>query len=98
MKTFKRLLSYFKHEPLKYTFGIILSFVSAMTAIYAPLIGKEMIDYVSLQINAQEAVELSFLFQKFGWFMIVTLFSPTRKRATGWWATSRPMPTCRCSK
>ena len=75
MKTFKRLLSYFKHEPLKYTFGIILSFVSAMTAIYAPLIGKEMIDYVSLQINAQEAVELSFLFQKFGWFMIVTLFS-----------------------
>ena len=75
MKTFNRLLTYFKYEPLKYAIGIVLSFVSAMTAIYAPLVGKEMIDYVSNQMAAQSPVEMSFLFQKFGWFMLVTLFS-----------------------
>ena len=31
MKTFNRLLTYFKYEPLKYAIGIVLSFVSAMT-------------------------------------------------------------------
>ena len=67
MKTFNRLLTYFKYEPLKYAIGIVLSFVSAMTAIYAPLVGKEMIDYVSNQMAAQSPVEMSFLFQKFGW-------------------------------
>ncbi|MEG0286287.1 MAG: ABC transporter ATP-binding protein [Vagococcus sp.] len=75
MKTFNRLLTYFKYEPLKYAIGIVLSFVSAMTAIYAPLVGKEMIDYVSNQMASQSPVEMSFLFQKFGWFMLVTLFS-----------------------
>ncbi|MGX7031326.1 ABC transporter ATP-binding protein [Vagococcus zengguangii] len=75
MKTFKRLLSYFKYETRRYTFGVILSFISAMTAIYAPLVGKEMIDYVSEQMTANSPVDFSLLIQQFGWFMLVTLFS-----------------------
>lgn len=75
MKTFTRLLSYFKYQGMYYFVGIILSLLTAGTAIYAPIIGKDMIDYVSTQISHQEIVDFSLLIQKFGLFMLITLFS-----------------------
>ncbi|MGX7012793.1 ABC transporter ATP-binding protein [Vagococcus silagei] len=75
MKTFNRLISYFKYEPMHYLFGILLSLLSAGTSIYAPMIGKELIDYVSKQVGAQETVAFDILVQKFGLFMLITLLS-----------------------
>lgn len=75
MKTFNRLLRYFRHEPTTFLFGVLLSMLSAGTSIYAPMIGKELIDYVSEQIATQQPVMLELLIQKFGFFMLVTLFS-----------------------
>ncbi|MBO0475604.1 ABC transporter ATP-binding protein [Vagococcus sp. DIV0080] len=75
MKTFTRLMTYFKYEKGRYTLGILLSFMSAMSAIYAPMIGKEMIDYVSLQMSQNQTVDFGLLLQKFGVFMLITLFS-----------------------
>ncbi|MBP1039549.1 ABC transporter ATP-binding protein [Vagococcus sp. BWB3-3] len=75
MTTFKRLLSYFKYEPYRYGFGIFLSLLSASTSIYVPMIGKQMIDYVSDQITHNASVNFGFLMQKFGFFMLITLIS-----------------------
>lgn len=75
MKTFNRLLSYFRYEKKLYISGILLSMISAGTSIYAPMIGKELIDYVSEQIAMNQTVELATLLQLFGFFMLVTLVS-----------------------
>lgn len=75
MKTFNRLISYFKYEPMYYGIGVLLSFISAGTSIYAPMIGKEMIDYVSGQIKMGATMEFGMLIQKFGIFMLITFFS-----------------------
>lgn len=75
MKTFKRLLSYFRYEMKFYIIGILFSVLSAGTSIYAPIIGKQLIDYVSEQIAVGSPVILAVLIQKFGWFMLITLTS-----------------------
>lgn len=75
MTTVKRLLSYFKFEPYRYGFGIFLSLLSASTSIYVPMIGKQMIDYVSAQVVNHATVDFGFLIQKFGFFMLITLIS-----------------------
>lgn len=75
MKTFKRLMSYFKYEPLRYAGGIFLSLLAAGTSIYVPMIGKQMIDYVSIQVANKATVDFGFLIQKFGFFMLITLIS-----------------------
>ena len=75
MKTFNRLISYFKYEPVNYTIGIILSLFAAGSSIYVPMIGKKMIDYVSEQLQLGSAVDFGYLIQQFGFFMLMTLFS-----------------------
>lgn len=75
MKTFNRLLSYFKYEPYRYSIGIALSLLSAGTSIYVPMIGKQMIDYVSIQVANGGTVEFAYLMQQFGFFMLITLLS-----------------------
>ncbi|AQP53588.1 ABC transporter ATP-binding protein [Vagococcus penaei] len=75
MKVFKRLISYFRYEPTFYIGGILLSMVSAGAAIYAPLIGRQLIDYITVQLNTQSTIAFSVLIQKFGFFMLMTLIS-----------------------
>lgn len=75
MKTFKRLLSYLATEPLFYSLGLLLSIISAGTTIYAPMIGKQIIDFVSERIQKNQTIPLSFLIQRFGMFMIITIIS-----------------------
>ena len=75
MKTFNRLISYFKYEPMNYTIGIILSLFAAGSSIYVPMIGKKMIDYVSEQLQLGNTVDFGYLMQQFGFFMLMTLFS-----------------------
>ncbi|HIZ52936.1 MAG TPA: ABC transporter ATP-binding protein, partial [Candidatus Enterococcus avicola] len=75
MKTFKRLLSYLATEPLFYGFGLLLSIVSAGTTIYAPMIGKKIIDIVSERITNNQLIPINFLIQQFGFFMLITIIS-----------------------
>ena len=75
MTTFKRLVSYFKYEPIRYSIGIFLSLLTAGTSIYVPMVGKQMIDYVSNQVATQSTVDFGYLLQKFGLFMLITLIS-----------------------
>ncbi|MGY3765248.1 ABC transporter ATP-binding protein [Vagococcus vulneris] len=75
MKLFNRTLSYYKYEWQFYTFGIFLSLLSAGTAIYTPLIGKKIIDYISKQVSQHQTIEFGWLIQQFGFFMFVTLIS-----------------------
>ncbi|MHC5268232.1 ABC transporter ATP-binding protein [Enterococcus sp. LJL98] len=75
MKTFRRLLSYLKDEPLFYSLSFILSIFSAGTVIYSPMIGKEIIDAISKSVENQQQLPPAFLIQKFGWFMLITILS-----------------------
>ncbi|HCM88467.1 MULTISPECIES: ABC transporter ATP-binding protein [Vagococcus] len=75
MKLFNRTLSYYKYELPMYILGVILSLIAAATSIYVPMIGKQMIDYISEQVNAQQEIAFGFLIQKFGFFMLIILFS-----------------------
>ncbi|MGX7024626.1 ABC transporter ATP-binding protein [Vagococcus hydrophili] len=75
MKLFNRTLSYYKYEWKFYTLGIFLSLLSAGTSIYAPMIGKQMIDYISEQVSNHQTIEFGWIMQKFGFFMLVILFS-----------------------
>ncbi len=75
MKTFTRLIGYFRYEKTFYFWGTLLSLFSAGTSIYAPMVGKQLIDYVSKQTAAHADVEAAVLIQKFGFFMLVTIVS-----------------------
>lgn len=75
MQTFKRLLTYLKTQPLAYSSGFILSFFSTITSIYVPMIGKQIIDGITIARVQQQEIALGFLIQKFGWFLIITLVS-----------------------
>ena len=75
MKTFKRLLSYLKDEPLFYGLGFVLSIISAGSTIYTPMIGKQIIDVISDNVKQNQPVSYEFLIQKFGWFMLITVIS-----------------------
>lgn len=75
MQTFKRLLTYLKTQPFAYSSGFLLSFFSAATAIYVPIIGKQIIDGITLAQAQQQKIAFDFLIQKFGWFLILTLLS-----------------------
>lgn len=75
MQTFKRLLTYLKTQPIHYSAGLLLSIISAATSIYAPVIGKQIIDAITQASAQKESLALSFLMQKFGWFLIITFVS-----------------------
>ncbi len=75
MKLFNRTLSYYKYELPMYVLGIVLSLIAAGTSIYVPMIGKQMIDYISEKVGSQQTIEFGFLIQKFGFFMLMILFS-----------------------
>ena len=61
MKTFNRLLSYVKYRKFSYLIGILLLLISAALTIYAPIIGSRLINYVSLQTQEVEVIELNIL-------------------------------------
>lgn len=61
MKTFNRLLSYVKYRKFSYLIGILLLLISAALTIYAPIIGSRLINYVSLQTQEAEVIELNIL-------------------------------------
>lgn len=61
MKTFNRLLSYVKYRKFSYLIGIVLLLISAALTIYAPIIGSRLINYVSLQTQEAEVIELNIL-------------------------------------
>lgn len=61
MKTFNRLLSYVKYRKFSYLIGILLLLISAALTIYAPIIGSRLINYVSLQTQEAEMIELNIL-------------------------------------
>lgn len=75
MKTFKRLIGYLTTEPLFYGLGLILSMLSAGTTIYAPMIGKQIIDFVSERIEQKQAIPTDYLIQQFGFIMLIILIS-----------------------
>ena len=61
MRTFNRLLSYVKYRKFSYLIGIVLLLISAALTIYAPIIGSRLINYVSLQTQEAEVIELNIL-------------------------------------
>lgn len=75
MKTFKRLLGYLTTEPFFYGIGLILSMISAGTTIYAPMIGKQIIDFVSDRIEKKQAIPIDYLMQQFGFVMLIIIIS-----------------------
>lgn len=61
MRTFNRLLSYVKYRKFSYLIGIVLLLISAALTIYAPIIGSHLINYVSVQTQQAEVIELNLL-------------------------------------
>lgn len=65
MNTFKRLLSYVHYRKVSYSIGVLLLLVSAGLSIYAPIIGSQLINYVSDQTQKEAVIELPVLVQLF---------------------------------
>lgn len=72
MKTFKRLLGYLRYRKWHYTIGTLFLVVSAALSVYTPIIGSQMINYVSEQSNTQTAIDLSVLLRLFGFYLLTT--------------------------
>ena len=51
MKTFKRLLSYLKDEPLFYGLGFVLSIISAGSTIYTPMMANKSLMSFQITLN-----------------------------------------------
>lgn len=75
MNTFNRLLSYYRHKWPNYVFGIILLLFSTGLSLYSPIINGQMIDYISEQIVAGEALEFAVVLRLFSIFLILVLTS-----------------------
>lgn len=75
MKIFKRLLSYVRYRKMSYSLGIVLLLISAGLSIYAPILGSQLITYVSEQTQAEAVIELTILVQLFAYYLAVVFTS-----------------------
>lgn len=75
MATFKRLLSYVTYRKASYALGVILLILSAGLSIYAPILGSQLINYVSEQTQAEAVIEWSILVQLFTYYLAVVMIS-----------------------
>lgn len=75
MKIFKRLLSYVRYRKVSYSLGIVLLLISAGLSIYAPILGSQLITYVSEQTQAEAVIELTILVQLFAYYLAVVFTS-----------------------
>ncbi|MGO4937416.1 ABC transporter ATP-binding protein [Fundicoccus sp. Sow4_H7] len=69
MKTFKRLLTYYRYKWPMYLLGVIFLGLSTALSLYSPIINGQMIDYISQQLNAGEALDFAYVFRLFGIFI-----------------------------
>ena len=75
MKTFTRLLGYLRYEWKLLLSGFILLIFSTGLSIYTPIIASKMIDYVSLSVANEETVNITFITEQFGFYLIITFIS-----------------------
>lgn len=75
MKTFNRLLSYMRYKWALMLIGFILLIISTGLSIYTPIIASNIIDYVSLQLGADNSIDMVFVVNQFAWFIAITLVS-----------------------
>lgn len=75
MKTFKRLISYVRFRKLSYSLGTLLLLISAGLSIYAPILGSQVINYVTEQTQANSLIELSELVKLFAYYLAVVFAS-----------------------
>lgn len=75
MTTFKRLLSYVRYRKMSYSIGIILLLISAGLSIYAPILGSQLINYVSEQKQTESPIELPVLIQQFAYYLAIVFIS-----------------------
>lgn len=75
MNTFNRLLSYVRYRKVSYSIGIILLLISAGLSIYAPILGSQLINYVSEQKQTESAIELPVLIQQFAYYLAIVFIS-----------------------
>lgn len=71
MKTFKRLLTYFRYRKGLFTLGLILQMISAGLNVYSPIVGQQFIDYIANQEAQGSAIELAVLLQLLGFFLLI---------------------------
>lgn len=64
MKVFFRLVTYIKYRLGSFIMGSILSILSAGLSIYAPMLGGQMIDQISSQYQAGQAINMSAIMNK----------------------------------
>ena len=75
MTLFFRLFQPIRYQKGQYGFGVFLSILSAASFIYTPVIGKQLIDFITTQVQTQQVIPASYIYQKFLLFMGITLFS-----------------------
>lgn len=69
MTTFNRLLTYVRYRKVSYSIGIVLLLISAGLSIYAPILGSQLINYVSEQTQAKAVIEWPVLVQLFSYYL-----------------------------
>lgn len=72
MNTFRRLLTYLRYRKWNYLIGTLFLIISAGLSVYTPIIGSQMINYVSEQSHQNAAIEFEVLFQLFGLYLLTT--------------------------
>ena len=56
MKTFRRLLSYYRYHPYMFLLGVSMQIIASIINVYVPRIGQEVIDYVSSSVSGGQAI------------------------------------------
>lgn len=56
MKTFRRLLSYYRYHPYMFLLGVSMQIIASIINVYVPRIGQEVIDYVSASVSGGQAI------------------------------------------
>ncbi|WP_218957719.1 ABC transporter ATP-binding protein [Facklamia lactis] len=75
MKTFKRLLSYLKFAKGRFLLGVLSLVLSASLSVFAPIVGKQLIDYVANQVAHEQWVDQQKLIYFFVLYIVIILLS-----------------------
>lgn len=75
MKTFKRLLFYLKFAKGRFLLGVLSLVMSASLSVFAPIIGKQLIDYVANQVAQGQGMDRQKLIHFFVLYILIILLS-----------------------
>lgn len=71
MKTFKRILTYFRYRKGLFVLGLILQIISVGLNVYSPIIGQQFIDYLSINSSEGQVIDIGLLAQMLGLYLLI---------------------------